>query len=342
MCGEFDIKNSLLNERCFYPPASVTLFWRTSAAHPVPWDNPPPMLNILILGCGDVARRALPWLTQRARVFALVREPRAQAALRAQGVHVVLGDLDDLSSLRRLRGLAQHVLYCAPPATGGAAHDDARLRHALAALGASPRTFIYISTTGVYGDCQGDWVQETRRTNPTSDRARRRVAAEALIRRAAKHITKRNAMRSAILRAPGIYAADRLPLARLQQGLPTLCAEDDVFSNHIHADDLARVLALGLFRAKAGARAYNVSDNSQLKMSDYFDAVADAFSLPRPPRERRAECAQQLSPMTLSFMNESRRLSSARLQTEWRVRLKYPQVSDALKQISPKSLNVNF
>jgi nucleoside-diphosphate-sugar epimerase len=133
-----------------------------------------------------------------------------------------------------------------------------------------------------------------------------------------------------LLRAPGIYdSAERLPLARLHKGEPVLRAADDVFTNHIHADDLARLLALALFRGRPG-RAYNACDDSQLAMGDYFDLVADACGLPRPPRLSRAELEQQVSPMTLSFMSESRRIGNARIKNELRARLLYPTVADAL------------
>ncbi len=137
-------------------------------------------------------------------------------------------------------------------------------------------------------------------------------------------------MRVAILRAPGIYAADRLPLDRLQRGDPVLTDDDDVFTNHIHAEDLARLACLALFRAPAG-RVYNATDDSDLKMGDYFDAVADAFGLPRPPRLPRGEIAQRLSPLTLSFMSESRRLDNRRLKRELCAGLRYPTIADGLR-----------
>lgn len=153
------------------------------------------------------------------------------------------------------------------------------------------------------------------------------MAAEAQLRR----FGRRTGCRVSLLRAPGIYdSAERLPLARLHKGEPVLRAEDDVFTNHIHADDLARLLALALFRGRPG-RAYNACDDSQLAMGDYFDLVADACGLPRPPRLSRAELAQQVSPMTLSFMSESRRIGNARIKNELRARLLYPTVADALR-----------
>ncbi|MDI3515251.1 MAG: hypothetical protein PWP40_2480 [Rhodocyclaceae bacterium] len=285
------------------------------------------MNRILIVGSGDVALRALPWLTRRFRVYALVRHAESAAALRAAGAVPLVGDLDDRRSLMRLAGVADAVLHFAPPPASG--EGDPRTKRLLAALGSGkslPHGVIYISTTGVYGDCGGARVDETRPCNAQTARGRRRVDAERRLRA----FCRRSRVRVALLRAPGIYAADRLPLDRLQRGDPVLRADEDVHTNHIHADDLARIACLALFRAPA-ARAYNASDDSGMKMGDYFDAVADAFALPRPPRLSRAEIATRLSPLTLSFMGESRRLDNRRLKRELRLRLRYPTVADGLR-----------
>ena len=285
------------------------------------------MKRILIVGSGDVARRALPWLLRRFRVFALVRQPEAAVELRALGAVPVVGDLDDRQSLRRLAGIADAVLHFAPPPQTG--HGDPRMARLLAALArrsSLPQGVVYISTTGVYGDCAGARVDETRPCRAQTARGRRRVDAERRLRA----FGRRNQVRVALLRAPGIYAADRLPLDRLQRGDPVLAADEDVHTNHIHAEDLARIACLALFRAGPG-RAYNASDDSGLRMGEYFDAVAERFGLARPPRMARAEIVHHLSPLTLSFMSESRRLDNRRLKRELRLRLRYPTVADGLR-----------
>lgn len=271
------------------------------------------------MGCGDVVRRALPVLTRRWQVFALVRE--YDPALRAQGVRQIRGDLDQPASLRRLSGLAQAVLHSAPPPASG--DGDPRTRRLLAALAKSvslPRCLAYISTTGVYGDCAGARVPETRPTVARTPRARRRVAAERSLR-----IFGRRGPRVSILRAPGIYAADRLPLERLRRGDPVLIAAEDVYTNHIHAEDLAAACVAALERGGAN-RAYNICDDTALAMGDWFDKLADAFGLARPPRATRVEVKSRLSPTLLSFMGESRRLVNARMKRELGLRLRYPTV----------------
>jgi nucleoside-diphosphate-sugar epimerase len=284
--------------------------------------------RLLIVGCGDVVRRALPELTRRWRVFALVRT--RDPALAAAGVTQVVGDLDRPQTLRRLSGLAQAVLHSAPPP--GEGRGDPRTRRLLSALArraSLPRTFTYISTTGVYGNCAGDFVPETRPLKAKSPRAQRRVAAESLLRQAGQ----RGRMRVSLLRAPGIYAADRLPLERLRRGDPVLLPDEDSYTNHIHAEDLGRACVVALERGRAN-RAYNICDDSDIRMGDWFDALADAFGLPRPPRVTRAEAQTRLSPQLLSFLNESRRLVNARMKRELGLYLRYPTVAAALNEMA--------
>lgn len=287
------------------------------------------MRRLLIIGYGDVAKRAMPWLARRFRVYAVVRNASDQALARKLGAVPLRADLDRPNSLRRLAGIAHCILHAAPPPEQG--DHDGRMRRLVAALscGSSlPQRISYISTTGVYGDCMGDAVPETRPVRPTSTRARRRVDAESVLRR----FGARHGCNVAILRAPGIYAADRLPVERLKRGDPVLARQDDVFTNHIHADDLAQLAALALFRAGSG-RVFNASDDTVLQMGDYFDQVADALNLPRPPRVERSEMAGRLSPLALSFMSESRRIVNARMKRELRIRLRYPTVADGLRHL---------
>ena len=285
------------------------------------------MQKILIVGSGDVARRILPRLAGRFRVFALLRDATRAAAWRAGGATPVIADLDDRASLARIAGLADLVLHLAPPPGDGT--TDRRTRNLLAALGRGkslPRRLVYVGTTGVYGDCGGARIDETRRLNPTNARAVRRVDAERRLRAWGRQ----NGVAVSILRAPGIYAADRLPLERLEKGMPALVDRDDGYTNHIHADDLAAACIAALRRGGAN-RAYNAVDDSDLKMGEWFDRVADAFALPRPPRIARAEAERTLPPMLMSFMRESRRIGNRRLKNELELRLAYPTVDDGIR-----------
>ena len=284
------------------------------------------MTNLLIIGCGDIALRTIPLLQGHYRLYALVRNPSKAEGLRKLGVTPIIGNLDNRPSLSKAAGLADVVLHFAPPDRLG--RIDTRTRNLLSALSTRllPSRLIYISTSGVYGDCDGDLVSETRTVNPQSDRARLRVSAERQIRSWAT----RNHVNANLLRVPGIIAADRLPVDRIKAGSPAIVASEDGYSNHIHADDLARIVIAALRYAKPN-RVYHTVDDDEMKMGDYFDVVADAFQLPRPPRGPRAEARRAVSPMMWSFMNESRRLTNLRMKQELHVRLRYPTVASILK-----------
>lgn len=275
-----------------------------------------------------MALRTIPLLTERYRVYALVRNPAYCAKLRKMGVTPVIGDLDNRASLARIAGLADAVLHFAPPSSTGDA--DMRTRNLLGVLlqGTSPERLVYISTSGVYGDCGGAWVSETRPLNAQSARGKLRVDAEQQIRDWAR----RNRVRASILRVPGIYAGDRLPIDRLKLATPCIVDAEDSYTNHIHADDLARIAVAALIRA-ASCRVYHASDDSGLKMGEYFDAVAEAYHLPHAPRLLRAEVQRAVSPVMYSFMNESRRLTNQRMKRELQVRLRYPTVADSLSKM---------
>jgi nucleoside-diphosphate-sugar epimerase len=279
------------------------------------------MERLLIIGPGDVARRALPELASRYAVTALVRGERP-----ALGVATVAGDLDRTASLAPLAGIADVVLHSAPP--GETAARDERTRNLIAALSGArmlPRRVVYLSTSGVYGDCGGARIDESRPPAPQSDRGRRRVDAERVLGEwgAARGV------QIVCLRVPGIYAADRLPLERLRKGTPVLRAEDDVYTNHVHADDLAAICVRALER-DAPAGTYNASDDTELRMGEWFDLVADRHGLPRPPRIARAEAERLISPALLSFMRESRRLVNRRLKEVLGVTLRYPTVFEGV------------
>jgi len=270
-----------------------------------------PMKCLLIAGFGDIARRAAPSLESRFEVRVLSR---------AQGM-----DLDRPATLAALDSV-DAVLHCAPPPSSGA--TDTRTANLLNALENGkilPTRFVYISTSGVYGDCGGALVDEYRAPNPRSERAVRRVNAEAQL----AVWCRKHRVELVVLRAPGIYASDRLPLARLRAGTPVLRDADDVYTNHIHADDLAAICVRSLDDA-APAGTYNASDDSQIKMGAWFDLVADRAGLPRPARVSRAESAGCVPPKPLSFMSESRRLDNTRLKRTLGVQLRYPSVREGL------------
>ncbi|WP_156924276.1 NAD-dependent epimerase/dehydratase family protein [Derxia gummosa] len=324
--------------------------------------------RVLIVGAGNVGGRVIALLRRRAVLTVLTSQASRRAELRAAGAaRVLVADLDrarTLAALGRMRFDA--VIHMAPPQASG--ECDLRTRRLTAALGLTtarcrasgdrsiratqalaragrrilaagdaaappsphgrqgrPPVFVYVSTTGVYGDCGGARIDESCPPRPANARARRRVDAERVLAQAARAGT----CRLAVLRAPGIYDAAHLPVARLRAGTPAMRAEDDSYSNHIHADDLAAMCVAAL-RTRRTARVYNACDWSEMKMADWFDLVADSFGLPRPPRLPREEARRAVSPMLWSFMNESRRMGPGRIVRELGFRHRWPTVHEGL------------
>ena len=294
--------------------------------------------RVLIVGCGDIGGRAAQALRGRVRLIALsstvAGQPQRLQRLRDAGITPLAGDLDAPQTLRRLAGIATRVLHLAPPAReeGTAWWRDARTTALVRALmrRTLPVALVYGSTSGVYGDCGGEWIDESRAVRPHTPRAHRRVDAESAVRWLGRHDV---AVR--VLRIPGIYAPDReggTPYQRLLKGTPVLRTEDDVYTNHIHADDLARACVATLWRG-GRQRVFHVSDDSDLKMGDYFDLAADLYGLPRPLRVARDEAQRQLPVQLMSFMGESRRLDNTRMKRELRVTLRYPTVASGLQSM---------
>ena len=285
--------------------------------------------RVLIVGCGDVGVRAAGLLKNASRVYALTSSESRVAHLQQQGIAALRGNLHEPASLRRLAGVASHIIHMAPPPLQG--RSDPRTRALVQALllRSSPQAVVYGSTSGVYGDCAGALINETQLLNPQTDRAHRRVDAEAWL----NAWGSRGFPRISVLRIPGIYALDReggTPRERLQRGTPVLQATDDVYTNHIHADDLARATVLALWRGKT-LRPLHVSDDSDVLMGDYMNWAADLWQLPRPPRISREQAQTALPAMALSFMSESRRMQNQRLKTELRMKLRYPTVREGLQ-----------
>ena len=288
--------------------------------------------RILIIGCGDVGLRVARLLPDRINVMALTSSSGRVTEFRGSKITPLLGNLDDAATLRRLAGLATHVVHLAPPSSDDPyAKTDPRTVALLRALRlrSLPQGVVYGSTSGVYGDCDGEWVTETRRVNPGTSRGHRRVDAEAQLR----WFGRSAGVPIHILRIPGIYAPDReggTPRGRLLKGTSVLVTSDDVYTNHIHADDLARACLAAMYLGKP-QRITHVSDDTDLKMGDYFDQAADLYGLPRPPRISRPDASKQLPAMQLSFMSESRRLNNQRMKTELRLKLLYPTVTQGLQ-----------
>ncbi len=280
---------------------------------------------MLIVGCGAVGRAVgIHYLAQGEPVVGLVQTSSSAKRLRELGIEPLCADLDQ-SPLRAPHGLGKRIFYFAPPPSSG--QTDPRMRRFLAALPDSdqPRRIVYISTTGVYGDCRGAWVDETRPVAPQADRARRRMDAEDALR----DWGRGRGRELVILRVAGIYGPGRLPLARLRQGLALIRESEAPYSNRIHAQDLVRVCVAAMDRATAG-EVFNVCDGHPTTMTDYFHRVADLAGMPRPPTIPLEGAEAELSPGMMSYMRESRRLDNRKLREGLGIELRYPTLEKGL------------
>ena len=281
-------------------------------------------MSVVVVGCGDVGRRlAARYRAIGQPVTGIVRTAESAAALAPAGVQALTLDLDQQAPpAALLEGAVVH--YHAPPPREGT--RDPRLQRLLAsARSAPPARLVYISTSAVYGDCQGRWIDETAPLAPRTDRGRRRLDAE----RQLAEFAETTGTEIIVLRVPGIYGPGRLPVARLQAGTPLVLPAQCPPTNRIHADDLAGACLAAAQHGRAG-RAYNVSDGNPTSMTDYFLQVADLLGLPRPPLVTLAEARQQLSPMLMSFLEESKRLDNTRLREELGLLLRYPTLAEGL------------
>lgn len=282
--------------------------------------------DVLIVGCGDIGRRVAALEQAEGHdVAGSARSARAEALLRELGILPMRMDLDDPTTLSSLDLRDQVLYYFVPPPASG--EGDPRLSALLAAINPPhyPKKLVYISTSGVYGDCQGAWIDETHPLKPKSERARRRVAAEELL----QAWGRATGAPFVILRVPGIYGPGRLPAERLRAGTPVVCETESPYSNRIHADDLAAVCVAAARYGRSG-EAYNVSDGHPTTMTDYFFRVADILGLKRPPTISLEEARRVLSPSMLSFLEESKRLDNRKMLVELQVRLRYPDLQTGL------------
>ena len=287
------------------------------------------MTHAFIIGCGDIGQRtAKLWMAVNGKVSALVRSVERSEPLIHPGIALVKGDLDDAASLTHLPFKNTLLFYFAPPPNNGT--TDPRLRSVLAAITAenTPIKIVYISTSGVYGDCQRAWITEDTPTHPRSERGARRLDAEMALQDW-QHST---GVPVIILRVPGIYGPGRLPIDRIKQGLPVVREEEAPYSNRIHADDLARICIAAAQRSQPDetAQIYNVSDGNPSSMTDYFNKTANFLGLPQPPTVSMAEARTCFTAGMLSFLEESRRIDNRKMREELGVALLYPTLDIGL------------
>lgn len=282
--------------------------------------------RLLLAGCGDIGLRIARLWPRSDEVTGLTRSPSALARLEAQGMRAWRADLDSPEPLS-FPGIAPeqtHIVYLAPPVAEGL--RDRRLEKFLSALPRPPVSFCYCSTSGVYGDRKGGWVDESVPPAPLTERAQRRAWAENHLR----EWQSKTSSRLMILRVPGIYGPGRLPLDKLKAGLPLIRPEEAPWTNLIQADDLARVFIACIKRGTAGA-VYNVAGGEPVTVTDYYLMVARAAGLGIPRFISLEEARRIYTPERLSFINESRRLDASRMRRELQPELRYTELKQGVR-----------
>ncbi len=281
------------------------------------------MNKILIVGYGYLGGHLAKAELQAGNTV----EALCRSKINLENIQHIPTDLDQAERLKNLQVEGKIIYYCAPPPIQG--NHDPRLQNFLSAIqGQRPKRLILISTTGVYGNCDGEWIDEQRPANPQVDRAYRRWDAEQTLIRWAK----KNGMTAVVLRVAGIYGAGKLPRKRLLSGQPVLAPEASPFSNRIQIEDLAQA-CLAAAKHPKPKPLYNVTDGHPSTMSDYFFQVADTLKLPRPSTISAEQMESQLSAGMRSYLAESKRIENRLLREHLGVTLKYPTLKEGLADV---------
>jgi nucleoside-diphosphate-sugar epimerase len=282
------------------------------------------MRSVSIVGCGYLGLRLTRlWRALECPVRGFGSRAQSLAQIAAAGADAALLNLD--AAPGRIDMSGQLLYYLVPPAPGGV--TDGRLERFLDHLDGPVGRFVYMSTTGVYGDREGAWVDEETPPTPQTARAVRRLAAENSLRAWAEA----QAVSWCILRVPGIYGPGRLPLERLRRQEPAIHPEEAAPSNRIHVEDLAAACLAAGCSARADRRIYNVTDGSDDSLTAYLQRVARIGNLPQPPLIGRSEARARLSASAGSFLGESRRVDNRRMREELGVALAYPDLDAGIR-----------
>lgn len=276
--------------------------------------------TLLSFGHGYSARALAQTLRARGwRIIGTTRKPEKADALRAEGVEPLLWPAADLA---RPLGAATHILISAGPDAAG----DPVLNAAGKAIGeAAPhiRWAGYLSTTGVYGDHGGGWVDEDTPLTPSTQRGRLRVRAEA----GWQALAEASGLPLHIFRLAGIYGPGRGPFAKVRAGSARRIVKPGQVFSRIHVEDIAQVLAASIARPDPGA-VYNLCDDDPAPPQDVIAHAAELLGLPLPPEIAFDEA--EMTAMARSFYAESKRVRNDRIKDELGVTLAYPTYREGL------------
>ena len=291
------------------------------------------VMKIFIAGCGYIGGRiARSYQESGTDVTCMVRSSEHAATLESAGFVTVVTSLDDVSALPPLPLAGCVLFYLVPPPGGGISDSRARNFIALLSDTQKPSKIIYMSTTSVYNGSDGGVVTEQSPTAPDAAMGKRRLDAEAAFR----DYGAANTVPVIILRVSGIYGPGRLPLMQINQGQPLLREGESGPSNRIHADDLASI-CLAAAENGVGGDIFNVSDGNPSSMTSYFNACADALSMPRQPQVTLNEARLTMSPLMFSYVSQSQIVDNSRMRDRLKVNLRYTTMYEGLAASVPRT-----
>lgn len=290
------------------------------------------MTTTLIIGCGYVGEKValqLMQLESNHNVYATVGSSSKAATLTIQGIktQAINFDAEDITALTIPRE-PYRLLYLVPPSREG--EKDTRLQRVLNILQTRPPVhFVYMGTSGVYGDCQGDWVNESRIPNPTSEPSKRRLHAEKIVDRwSATQQCSRT-----LLRVSAIYGPERLPIKRIREGRPAVNADESAWSNRVHIEDLTTICIKALAREGLN-EIFNVSDGHPTTSEEFISTIARALGMPLPSSISLKQALCEATPAQRIYLTESRRLDNRLLLQKLDLRLRFPTIDSAIESFS--------
>ncbi|NVO00479.1 MAG: NAD-dependent epimerase/dehydratase family protein [Geobacteraceae bacterium] len=283
--------------------------------------------SLFIIGCGDIGMRVGAAIAAMSiKVFGFSRGNKFPHDTTSSGITLSHYDLDILESSPAPDFKGAPLLYLAPPPGGG--KSDTRVANFLVTIkpGFEPAKVIYMSTTSVYGECGDDTITEERAVNPSNHTALRRYDAEQRFRLWCSE----HSVPLVILRVSGIYGPGRIPMQRIHSREPLLNEIEAGYTNRIHSDDLTQICIAAIEKGEDGD-IFNISDGETNKMNDYFNAITDLMGVDRLPQVTLEEGRKVMSPLMLSYMTESRKVSNRRMLDRLGITLKYPTMLEGLK-----------
>jgi nucleoside-diphosphate-sugar epimerase len=281
----------------------------------------------LIVGCGYVGQRLARALQATHHIAGIVRTESSRQILRSIEIDHALLNLDSLAPVPHLPASYTKdakLFYLVPPQPHGV--SDERLDRFLNLIDTPPSVFVYMSTTGVYGNTDGYEVDESFSINPQTERAQRRVSAEAMTR----VWCHERQVRRVVLRAPGIYGPNRLQLDLIKRGAPVVRPDEAALHNRIHVDDLVNA-CIAVATQPHARGVYNVADGKATTAAEFTRSVAALAGLPPPPQVSMEEARVSFDTVRLSFLEESRQVSNRRLLNDLKLQLKYPDFVDGIR-----------